>query len=225
MDEVKIPNILSPEAIEALNANSDSLKFIFEPEDGEIICEGGKCCIKDCSKIDRVKFVLCDVKIDVKNAECNDSHLEEIVKNLRKQLYIKRKQIREIWEHEQKEKEELLDLISEFAFRSKQIRNIYEALKRHEQIIIDLEARIEEKIKMYRLLPGQYREDLCPSLKHDIQQLKRGLCNEHILIEKIERVLIEKLESRKRVGKVINKKTEGIFAELFHIYSFAENGL
>lgn len=74
MEEVEIPEFLSSEFIQNVASNPDVMKIAFddENEDADLVVKGGHFKISDISKISKLKLVLCDVKIEVKNSKCTD---------------------------------------------------------------------------------------------------------------------------------------------------------
>lgn len=219
MEELRIPKLLRPELIEAINSNRDALKFIFEPEGGELVVEGGKCHIKHCHKIGSIKFVLSDVQVDVDNGE---------IEYLREQIRIKDKELEEIKEQFNKiqgNDDELEDLFKQFHDKNNIIREITVSLKEHQGRKDIMEARLEEKIELYRAISKSSRGRLTRLLREDIERLEKDIDSTAIIIEKIKDSLKEEMENRISIEESINEKTKGLFAKLFNNYDFTETGL
>lgn len=74
MEEVEIPEFLSSEFIQNVASNPDVMKIALddENEDADLVVKGGHFKISDISRLSKLKLVLCDVKIEVKNSTCTD---------------------------------------------------------------------------------------------------------------------------------------------------------
>lgn len=73
MEEVKIPELLTPEIIKSVAANAESLKSVLSSGDEKAAlgyeCHSACCC----PKLLKFKFVLCNVFIFNENAECQEN--------------------------------------------------------------------------------------------------------------------------------------------------------
>lgn len=75
MEEIKMPELFTPETINAIAANAEAFRNILSSGDEKMAlthgCDDNDCC---CPKFLKFKFVCCWVVIINKNAECEKDH-------------------------------------------------------------------------------------------------------------------------------------------------------
>lgn len=72
MKDLKVPELLTPEVIQSVAANAESLKSVLSSGDEKAAMSNechSDCC---CPKLLKFKFVMCNVFIFNENAECQE---------------------------------------------------------------------------------------------------------------------------------------------------------
>ena len=72
MGEIKIPDLLTPEVVQAIASNAESLKTLFNTNGENTIFNDKHCPECCCPDFLKFKFILCNVVIINKNAVCRE---------------------------------------------------------------------------------------------------------------------------------------------------------